>query len=148
MKIIFNLPDVLINRIHKNVIKYTLFELYMKMLDLKCTMFNRKINVVSCHINIQETMDNYHLNQIGLYRGTDAFVLFCVLIIKMYYLFILMSIVTLQSSATIYRKTYQDQTSWSFQHPTTRYTKARFDKSLVKSLGTMTVNTPEDVSLF
>ena len=59
-----------------------------------------------------------------------------------------MSIVILKSSATVYRKTYQDQTSWSFQNPTTRYTKARFDKSLVKTLGTMSVNTPEDVSLF
>ena len=59
-----------------------------------------------------------------------------------------MSVVILKSSATVYRKTYQDQTSWSFRYPSTRYTKARFDKSLVKSLGTMAINTPEDVSLF
>ena len=44
-------------------------------------------------------------------------------------------------SAVIYRKSYQDQTSWSFQHPTTTYTQARFEKDFVKSLGNTSINT-------
>ena len=51
-------------------------------------------------------------------------------------------------SATKLRDTYQDQNSWSFQYPTTRYTKATFDKSSVLTIATMKMkNYPSEVSI-
>ena len=62
---------------------------------------------------------------------------------------IFLAILISKCTAVIYRKTYQDQTSWSFQHPTITYTNARFDKDFVKSLGNLSINTdtPRDVRI-
>ena len=51
--------------------------------------------------------------------------------------------------ALVYRKSYQDQTSWSFQHPTTTYKQARFGANAPKFLATypISTNTDRDVSI-
>ena len=61
--------------------------------------------------------------------------------------FILLPILSLKSSATYFRRNYQDQTSWAFHQPTVRYEKAKFDKTLVKNLATIKIDKADDVRL-
>ena len=61
--------------------------------------------------------------------------------------FILLPIVSLKSSATYFRRNYQDQTSWAFHQPTVRYEKAKFDKTLVKNLASIKIDKADDVRI-
>ena len=60
---------------------------------------------------------------------------------------IFLSIAVWSASGTKFRKTYQDQTSWAFQHPTVRYSQSRFDKDSVTTLASMPIDTQLDVSM-
>ena len=62
-------------------------------------------------------------------------------------IFIFLGMAFLTASGKKYRNAYQDQNSWSFQHPTARYTKAKFDKTLVKEVARMPMDTSSDVRL-
>ena len=64
------------------------------------------------------------------------------------YQVVILSFFAIYISATRLRDTYQDQNSWSFQYPTTRYTKATFDKSSVRAIATMKMKKyPSEVSI-
>ena len=49
------------------------------------------------------------------------------------------------TSATNVRKTYQDHTSWSFQHPSIRYSKVYIDTSSIRTLASMPMDTSSPV---
>ena len=49
------------------------------------------------------------------------------------------------TSATNVRKTYQDHTSWSFQHPSVRYSKVDIDTSSITTLASMPIDTASPV---
>ena len=68
-----------------------------------------------------------------------------VLLPIMNYIFIVLNIALCTISASKVRKTYQDQTSWSFQHPSVRYTKVIVDKSLVQPLTSIPINATSTV---
>ena len=64
------------------------------------------------------------------------------------YQIVILLLLAVYSLATKSKDTYQDQNSWSFQYPTTRYTKATFDKSSVRTIATMKMkNYPSEVSI-
>ena len=64
------------------------------------------------------------------------------------YQIVILLLLAVYSLATKSKDTYQDQNSWSFQYPTTRYTKATFDKSSVRTIATMKMkNYPPEVSI-
>ena len=62
---------------------------------------------------------------------------------------IFLTIITTNCYAVIHRKSYQDQTSWSFQHPTTTYKKAKFGSNRPKYLATYPIRSDyeRDVSI-
>ena len=61
---------------------------------------------------------------------------------------VILLLLAIYSLATKLKDTYQDQNSWSFQYPTTRYTKATFDRSSVRTIATMKMkNYPPEVRI-
>ena len=62
----------------------------------------------------------------------------------MYSVFIVLNIAVFTASAAMVRKTYQDQTSWSFQHPAVRYSKVNIEKSLIHPLATTPMDATSD----
>ena len=62
---------------------------------------------------------------------------------------IFLTIITTNCYAVVHRKSYQDQTSWSFQHPTTTYKKAKFGTGRPKYLATYPIRSDyeRDVSI-
>ena len=61
--------------------------------------------------------------------------------------FILLPILSLKSSAIVFKRNYQDQTSWAFHQPTIRYEKAKFEKTLVKNLASIKIDKADDVRI-
>ena len=62
----------------------------------------------------------------------------------MYSIFIALNIAVFTASAAKFRKTYQ-KTSWSFQHPTARYSKVNIEKSLIYPLATTSMDATSDM---
>ena len=71
--------------------------------------------------------------------------LFISMLCNMYWLFILLSILTCTSHGFQVRKSYQDETSWSFQHPTARYKKLSINPFLVQTLSTIPMDASSSV---
>ena len=46
--------------------------------------------------------------------------------------------------AVVYKKLYQDHTSWSFQHPTSTWTNARFNRNNAKYIASYPIGNADD----
>ena len=75
-------------------------------------------------------------------------IIFFVNLINMYLIFIFLSFLICTSYGVKYRKSYQDETSWSFQHPTTRYKNININSGMVQILSTISMNATSSVSNF
>ena len=51
--------------------------------------------------------------------------------------FVLLSVLIHKSMGTLFRKQYQDESSWAFKQPTNRYEKININGQLVKTLTTI-----------
>ena len=58
---------------------------------------------------------------------------------------ILLSILIKISFCAKFREIYADETSWTFQHPSTRYKKVEINGEMVQSLSTIPMNASSSV---
>ena len=63
----------------------------------------------------------------------------------MYFTFIFISVLIQISIGVKFRKSYQDASSWSFQHPTIRYKKMEINGLAVNTLSTIPMNASSSV---
>ena len=84
--------------------------------------------------NLRVIVKSFFIDRTAYYVSVNIIVLFFA---NMYPYFVLLSVLIHKSMGTIFRKHYQDESSWAFKHPTNRYEKLNINGRLVKTLTTI-----------
>ena len=84
--------------------------------------------------NLRVIVKSFFIDRTAYYVSVNIIVLFFA---NMYPYFVLLSVLIHKSMGTIFRKQYQDESSWAFKHPTNRYEKININGQLVKTLTTI-----------